>query len=64
MSGVVCRIIINGQHLQAQAEAACELATGTYDGVEIMDDAQRDFLAKLMEKQVAELDKFLAQFLT
>lgn len=63
MSGAICEIIIHGNVLQAQAQAACELAGTSYDGQEVMSDAQKDFLADLMKKQVAQFRDFLKQFL-
>ena len=63
MSGTVCEIIIRGNALQAAAQASCELATSNYDGVEVMTDAQREYIAALMKRQLHEFTVFLAQFL-
>ena len=64
MSGLVCQIIIHGNLLQASAQASCQLSTETYDGVEVMNDQQRKYLADLMSRQLDEFNRFLAQFLT
>lgn len=89
ISGEVCRIIIEGNKLQAlsraalilapsalgltrsvneaigNAEALCELGTGTYDGVEIMSDAQKEQANAIMVDYVGEIGPCVrAQFLS
>ena len=62
MSGLICEIIIRGNRLQANTQSICELGTTTYDGQEVMTDAQQQEAVDLMTAANTKLDFFLKQF--
>lgn len=61
MSGQVCLIIIRGNHTQANAQSLCQLGTTSYDGKEIMTDAQQLLATELMEDFNRKSDALLKQ---
>jgi hypothetical protein len=62
MSGLVCEIIIRGNALQASVQSACQLGTTTYDGEEVMTDADKQAVVDIMTDCEKKMLKVLANY--